>query len=63
MELLKNYHQEAFKPLSVGDGIWMSSDKIDYNSKETIIKKHNQNGQVYYELKKRFSKKKQHSKK
>ena len=60
MELLKNCHQEAFKPISVGEGIWMPNDKIDYNSKETIIQKRNQIGQVYYELKNGFEEKTAH---
>lgn len=57
METLKNCHQEAFKPIEIAKGVWMPSDKIDYKSRETQIKKHNENGLLYYEIKNGFEEK------
>lgn len=57
MELQKNCHQVAYKPISVGNGIWMPSDVIDYNSRETKINKYNENGLLYYEIKNGFEEK------
>ena len=57
MKSPKNCHQEAYKPKRIGDGIWMPSDDIDYNSKETIINKYHPNGLIYYEIKNGFEEK------
>lgn len=57
MELLKNCHQEAYKPISIGNGVWMPSDKIDYNSRETIINKYNDEGLLYYAIQNGFEEK------
>jgi len=54
MKKPKDCHQEAYKPICVGNGIWMPSDTIDYNSKETFAKKYNQYGGKYYEIKNGF---------
>ena len=51
MEPIKNCHQEAFKPITIGKDTWMASDEIDFSSKETTSKMYNEVGLLKYELK------------